>query len=54
MPRYTVKFTGRLSVDAENEEEALENFYANIREIFQESEISDVTVQTEEGNHQGE
>jgi hypothetical protein len=47
MPHYSVKFTGRLSIDAENEEEALENFYTSILEIFQESEISDVTVSEE-------
>jgi len=44
VPTYSVKFTGHLNVDAESKDEALENFYANILEIFQESDITDVTV----------
>jgi hypothetical protein len=44
MPNYTVKFTGRLNITADTEEEARETFFANILEVFQESEISDVTV----------
>jgi hypothetical protein len=48
MPNYTVKFTGRLSVDAETEQEARETFFANMLEVFQESDISDVTISEEE------
>jgi hypothetical protein len=48
MPNYTVKFTGRLSITAETAEEARETFFANILEVFQESDISDVTVSEEE------
>jgi hypothetical protein len=44
VPNYSVKFTGRLSVDAETEQEALEIFWANMREVFDESDITDVTV----------
>lgn len=47
MPNYTVKFNGRLSVDAENEEEARETFFANILEVFEESDITNVTVSEE-------
>jgi hypothetical protein len=47
MPNYTVKFTGRLSINAETEEEARETFFANILEVFQESDITDVTVSEE-------
>jgi hypothetical protein len=47
MPDYTVKFTGRLNITAETEEEARETFFANILEVFDESEITDVTVSEE-------
>jgi hypothetical protein len=47
MPNYTVKFTGRLNITAETEEEARETFFANILEVFQESDITDVTVSEE-------
>jgi hypothetical protein len=44
MPNYTVKFAGRMSVEAETEDEARETFYANILEIFEKSDISDVKI----------
>jgi hypothetical protein len=47
MHNYTVKFTGCLSITAETPEEARETFFANILEVFEESDISDVTI-TEE------
>jgi hypothetical protein len=47
MPNYTVKFTGRLNITAETEEEARETFFANILEVFQKSDITDVTVSEE-------
>jgi hypothetical protein len=45
MKRYIVKFTGRLSITADTQEEARETFFANILEVFQESDISDVTIE---------
>jgi hypothetical protein len=47
MKRYIVKFTGCLSITADSPEEARETFFANILEVFQESDISDVTVSEE-------
>jgi hypothetical protein len=47
MKTYLVKFTGQLSVDAESAEQAREIFFANILEIFEESDITDVTVSEE-------
>jgi hypothetical protein len=47
MANFTVKFTGRLSIAAETAEEARETFFANILEVFQESDISNVIVSEE-------
>ena len=47
MPNYSVKFNGRLSIDAETEEEAREIFWANMREVFDESDITNVTIAEE-------
>jgi hypothetical protein len=47
VPNYSIKFNGRLNVDAETEQEALEIFWANMREVFDESDISNVTVSEE-------
>jgi hypothetical protein len=47
--RYSVKFTGRLSVEAENEEEALTAFWALIVEMLREEDVTDVTAAAEEG-----
>ena len=47
MPNYSVKFNGRLNVYAETEQEALEIFWANMREVFDEEDISNVTVSEE-------
>jgi hypothetical protein len=47
MPNYTVIFNGRLGVEAETEQEALEIFWANMREVFDESDITNVTVSEE-------
>jgi hypothetical protein len=44
---YSVKFNGRLSIDAETEEEAREIFWANMREVFDESDITNVTIAEE-------
>jgi hypothetical protein len=48
MPNYIVRFNGRLEVDAETEQEALESFWASIRDTFGDDAISNVTVQSEE------
>ena len=47
MTRYSIKFTGHMSLEAKNKEEAIEAFWANILEIFEESDISDVIVSEE-------
>jgi hypothetical protein len=47
MPNYTVKFNGRLNLEAETEQEALEIFWANMREVFDESDITNVIVSEE-------
>jgi hypothetical protein len=44
---YTIKFSGRVELAAGSKEEALAAFYANILEIFEESQITDVTVSEE-------
>jgi hypothetical protein len=45
MKHYVVEFTGRLDITADTEEEARETFFANILEVFQESDITDVTIE---------
>jgi hypothetical protein len=44
MPNYTVRFTGRLNINAETPEEARDTFFENILEVFRESDITDVIV----------
>jgi hypothetical protein len=42
---YIVKFSGLSRLEADSAAEALEDFWANILEIFEETDISDVSVQ---------
>jgi hypothetical protein len=44
MPNYSVKCTVHLSIEADTEQEALENFWSSMREVFDDSDISDVVV----------
>jgi hypothetical protein len=51
MKKYTIKFVGTLSLEADNKEQALAAFYANILEIFEEAQITDVTVSETDNDH---
>lgn len=46
--RYEVTFTGRLTIQADTKEEALEGFWETITEMFAREDISDAKVSKEE------